>query len=398
VYLGEAEVEGQPALLAGDGLLAAKDEQLRAAPAAGFATVRFSSLRESFDQAVAPAPGGRFVAAANDLSEIRFARYSGPLPPTPERLNAQANWVTDRSALAAEERGRESSLAGGPAGLVLVYVSDGNVRLRRYDAGAGSFGASPLALPDEGAIDDLARRPGVAQDARGRVHVAWSTGHDGGRLRYARSDDGGATFGPAGNLATGEPVVNVRLAAAPDGSGFASWTGPGFTPVAIRVVALDPQPEPLPPPPPPDTPPVITPAPPADEDLDGVPDSVDRCPEFAAPDGCPPASDTALSAFARDLTRALGRTSIRSLRSRKRVSLAFTAVAAGRLTVTAKLGAATVLTANQAVQRAGRSTVRVRLTRAGARTLRRARLRVRVVYRDLAGRSFTADARVTLRR
>ena len=84
--------------------------------------------------------------------------------------------------------------------------------------------------------------PHHSQDGSGRLHVVWRTLHDDGRLRYTRSDDGGATFSPAANLAMKETFIDPIVEAAPSGAGFAAWKGIGSS--AIRVVPIDPQPEP----------------------------------------------------------------------------------------------------------------------------------------------------------
>jgi hypothetical protein len=69
----------------------------------------------------------------------------------------------------------------------------------------------------------------------------WRSLFDGNRLRYRRSDDGGTTFTAAANLAARETFLSPRVEAGPSGSGFAAWRSSGS---AIRVVAIDPQPEP----------------------------------------------------------------------------------------------------------------------------------------------------------
>ena len=72
--------------------------------------------------------------------------------------------------------------------------------------------------------------------------MIWRTLHGGGRLRYRVSDTTGANFTPAANLATQEGFYEPEIAAGGDGRGFAVWT-PNTT-GNVRVVPLDPQPEP----------------------------------------------------------------------------------------------------------------------------------------------------------
>jgi hypothetical protein len=102
------------------------------------------------------------------------------------------------------------------------------------------FGA-PSYIEGAAPVDDSVDYPHASQDAGGRLHAVWHSLHDGNRLRYTRSDDGGATFGAAANLAAREFFFEPLVEAAPDGSGFAVWAGNGVSP--IRVVRIDPQPE-----------------------------------------------------------------------------------------------------------------------------------------------------------
>ena len=81
-----------------------------------------------------------------------------------------------------------------------------------------------------------------SQDASGRLHVVWRTLHDGNRLRYTRSDDGGATFSARPRTSRCGRRSSTRSSRrVPTGTGFAAWRGSGS---AIRVVPIDPQPEP----------------------------------------------------------------------------------------------------------------------------------------------------------
>ena len=70
-------------------------------------------------------------------------------------------------------------------------------------------------IDDNSGIED----PNHSQDGSGRLHVVWRTLYDGGRLRYTRSDDGGATFSPAANLATKETFFDPIVEAAPSRHG-----------------------------------------------------------------------------------------------------------------------------------------------------------------------------------
>jgi hypothetical protein len=95
----------------------------------------------------------------------------------------------------------------------------------------------------------------------------------GNRLRYRVSDPSGTTFTPAANLGAGEDFNAPKIASGANSRGFAVWHG---TARAIRVVRLDPQPEPPDPP----TEPLPTRSAP-DRDRDGAPDATDNCPTDA---------------------------------------------------------------------------------------------------------------------
>ena len=70
--------------------------------------------------------------------------------------------------------------------------------------------------------------------------MVWRTLYDGNRLRYTHSDSSGANFTAAANLATRETFLSPQVEAGPDGTGFAAWRSGS----SIRVVRIDPQPEP----------------------------------------------------------------------------------------------------------------------------------------------------------
>jgi hypothetical protein len=112
------------------------------------------------------------------------------------------------------------------------------VILRRYDAAARTFGPG-RAIEGSDPIDDSAVNPDSYEDAGGAIHVVYRSNFDGGRLRYLRSDNGGASFSPGQNLAAKEDFRDPRVAADATGHGFAVWRANGAGP--IRVVALDPQ-------------------------------------------------------------------------------------------------------------------------------------------------------------
>lgn len=222
-----------------------------------------------YSPAVVRVPGQtQLVAAASSLDAISYSVFSGAL--TPSNINNAANWSGAKPPTAPVDDD-ESSLGAGGAGVFLAFKrfipNDNQVIVQRYDPTSKAFGA-PLPIEGPSPIDNhSADYTDIAVDNAG-PHVIWRTLFDDGRLRYRRSTDGGASYGPVMNIATRDTYIDPQIAVAPDGSsGFAAWTGIGNT--TVRVVPLDPQPEPVvvvepdppvsPPPPPPDrTAPVIS--------------------------------------------------------------------------------------------------------------------------------------------
>jgi hypothetical protein len=199
--------------------------------------------------AVVPGPGAsKAVHALNDNSStVRFAVFSDPaLPVTEADLNASANWDTMNPLAGAEADNEETHLSSGGNGVLLSYLStfsatDARVGLRVFNPIADTFGA-PVYVQGDSAVDDNGLDfPHHSQDAGNRIHVVWRTLHDGGRLRYSRSDDGGATFSSPANLALRESFLDPVVEAGAAGTGFAVWRTTG---AAVRVVPIDPQPEP----------------------------------------------------------------------------------------------------------------------------------------------------------
>ena len=198
----------------------------------------------------------QLLAASSDLGAVRFSVYDGAL--TAAAVNTQASWVRDQAVTGATGGATETSLAAGPGGTYLAYrrgpAGGARARLHRWDAAGRVFDAGREIQGDD-PLDADVGEPDLTQDPAGRLHAAWRSGLRGGRLRYRRSSDGGATFTAAANLALREPFGRPEIAAGADGRGFAVWSGASS---AVRVVPLDPRPEPAAP-----GPPVLPPAPPA---------------------------------------------------------------------------------------------------------------------------------------
>lgn len=182
-------------------------------------------------------------AVSQGLNTVRYA-YRADDSPTAAELNNAANWQKNQFLSGAEDNNDDTHLSTGSNGIFLSYTwsraSDSRVGLRKFDPVTNTFGG-PTYVDGAGAIDDSGLGHSYhSQDSSGRIHVAWRTLFSGNRLRYTRSDDGGATFTPPANLASGESFTEPIVEAAASGTGFAVWAD-GST---IRVVALDPQPEP----------------------------------------------------------------------------------------------------------------------------------------------------------
>jgi hypothetical protein len=202
----------------------------------------------------------KLVAATNDLEEVRYGVYNGTFLTVPF-INTAADWETDKTLSGAEGDNSDTSLNAGPNGVTLAYEEGQSVQarvgLRRFDPSTNTFGGPTYVQGGDGIDQDGLQEPDSFQDPSGRIHVAWSSLYDGGRLRYVVSDTAGNNFSAAATLARGEGFNEPELAAGGDGRGFATWT-PGIS-GPIRVVPLDPQAESATTTPPVDsTPPAIT--------------------------------------------------------------------------------------------------------------------------------------------
>jgi hypothetical protein len=202
-----------------------------------------------YDASVAVDPGGtRAVYAVNNLNAVGYRVFQDPSTPgiTAAELNNSANWSASLLSLTSPEADNtETHVDGGPSGLYLTYLSnqpgDARVGLRKFDTGTNSF-SSPAYIQGADPIEDS----GIAytnhsQDASGRIHAVWRALYDDGRLRYTRSDTSGGNFSAPANLAVRETFFDPVVEAGSDGNGFAVWRGSASS---IRVVPIDPQPEP----------------------------------------------------------------------------------------------------------------------------------------------------------
>jgi hypothetical protein len=191
---------------------------------------------ETLDRAV--------YAVSQGLNTVRYA-YRADLTPTANEFNNAANWQIDQFLSGAEGDNEETHLSTGTRGIFLTYTwlrpNDARVGLRKFDPVTNTF-SGPTYVEGPAEMDNSSLGHSYhSQDGSGRIHVAWRTLFDGNRLRYTRSDDGGATFTPVANLAIKETFSGPIVEAATSGTGFAVWGSGGS---AIRVVPIDPQPEP----------------------------------------------------------------------------------------------------------------------------------------------------------
>ena len=197
-------------------------------------------------------PGStKLVAATNDLDVVKYGVFTGPVLDAPG-VNNLLNWETDRTLPAPEGDNSDTDLTSGPNGVYLTYryfvPNDNRVGLRRFDPVTDTFGGASYIEGPDGIDNNSLDYPDSFQDPSGRIHVVWRTLYDGQRLRYTVSDGSGASFTPVANLAKQESFNDPALAAGADGKGFAVWTNGTTGP--IRIVPLDPQPEPITTPPP----------------------------------------------------------------------------------------------------------------------------------------------------
>ena len=201
-----------------------------------------------FSPAVAVVPGGsqQVVHAVDSLDTVKYAVFTEPSPPVSAGdANTLAKWQSGKFLPAPEGDNDETHLSSGPNGVFLSYrnfvPNDDHVGLRRFDDATDTFGA-PTYVEGANTIDnDGVNYPYHSQDSAGRLHFVWRTLYDGMRLRYTRSDDGGATWTPASNLAVKESFFGPIVEAGPAGTGFAIWGFDAAGETTIRIVAIDPQ-------------------------------------------------------------------------------------------------------------------------------------------------------------
>lgn len=243
--VGDISMSGQGDYIGGGNALAVSGGQFQAFAAGGGPITLGGSPSYVYSASAVRVPAmNEAVYVVNNLSAVRYRVWNN-LSQTPTQFNTLANWAPASTLSSPEPDNQETHLSSGGSGLFLSYRSavagDSRIGLRRYDPVTNGFGA-PLYLESGAPVDDNdPNMPHHEQDYSGRLHAVWRTLHDGGRLRYTRSDDGGASFTAPGNLAAGESFLDPMVDAGTAGTGFAAWHTTGSV---VRVVAIDPQPEP----------------------------------------------------------------------------------------------------------------------------------------------------------
>ena len=234
-------------LLADESFVGVEGSQAKAAELTGVAPIQFTTFVTTFGSDIArDLVSGHLVAVTNNLSVIRNGAFRGATLSVAQ-VNDSSNWVTDQGLAPPQDpENRGQSLAAGPRGVFMTYETrlggDERAGLRKYDSAAWNLGP-PTYVEGTDPIDADPNDVDAFQDAAGRLHLAWQSDHDGGRLRYRVSDTAGNNLTAAANLAARDSFIEPELGAAGNGQGFVTWTSGA----EVRVVALDPQAEAVPP-------------------------------------------------------------------------------------------------------------------------------------------------------
>ena len=191
-------------------------------------------------QATPVAGTSKVLHATNNLDTVKYAVYDGS-----GSLNDPTNWASGKLLSGDEGDNSETHLSSAGSGSFLTYqwfvANDSRIGLRQFDPATDTFGA-PTYIEGPNSIDDNGvDYPHHSQDAGGRLHAVWRSLHDGGRLRYTRSDNGGASWTPVANLAQSETFIDPTVEAGSAGTGFAIWGFGAGGATQVRMVPIDPQ-------------------------------------------------------------------------------------------------------------------------------------------------------------
>ncbi len=136
----------------------------------------------------------------------------------------------------------QTGVAVGPDGPVAVYRNRTRDEIRDiYVAQLGPDGwqtGKPIANDNWEIAACPVNGPSIAS-AGDWIGIAWFTAADDlPRVRFARSADGGSTFGPPVELASGDTIGRVGLAMFPDGTALVSWLDSAGA-IKLRSVAAN---------------------------------------------------------------------------------------------------------------------------------------------------------------
>ena len=166
-------------------------------------------------------------------------------------IDGGKTWETNRRVTSAEACPccRTAIATGADSSLYLAWriVKPGNVRdivVARSTDGGKSF-TDPVVVHEDNWIYPGCPHagPSVQVDAQNRLHISWWTGKEGAAgVAYARSEDGGRTFGsyqPLGIADFSQPS-HVQLALGPDNQVLVAWDdGTMETPRVVLRVSQD---------------------------------------------------------------------------------------------------------------------------------------------------------------
>jgi len=210
--------------------------------------------------------GGARFERIGRLNDDGVAAEHGFVSFAPEGAGLRAFWLDGRAtpgggpmslrtaAVAGSAVGRSETVdervcdccstaaAPVPAGTAVVYRdrSPEEVRDVRVAVRAGAGPVRSLAVGADGWRIEGCPVNGPALDSVGEeVWVAWFTGAGGrARVLWARSADGGGSFGPPRTLDDVAPAGRVALAATGPGSAVVGWIGSGEGAGALRLARL----------------------------------------------------------------------------------------------------------------------------------------------------------------
>jgi hypothetical protein len=165
---------------------------------------------------------------------LRWRAYDGT-----GDVNSATNWTATQ--VIEQNVALDAALAGGPSGLVLLYRhgAPGSEQLvsRKF---TGSGWTAPAPVSEVGSLRVLA----LSQDAAGRLHAVYINNNTSPAdfLQWRTSTNGVNWSQPVTINASDDMYPRLRVAAAGDGKGFATWdsgVGPNGAISELRAVPLE---------------------------------------------------------------------------------------------------------------------------------------------------------------